>query len=112
MIITRTVRRITDKITEAERIVTDDFKEGAIETEPSLTDRFLGAVKMSFGENGFRAEGYQINVRTLGDRGRNAPEHEFGADFVCILDINIPNYNLSKGFLAQAKIAVKKKLKL
>lgn len=103
---------IANKIFDAEQIVVSGLREKEIETEPSLTDRFLGAVKMTFHDNGFVTQGYRIRVRTLRDRGNNAPEHEFGPDFVSILDINIPNYSLSKGFLVQAKLAGKEEFQI
>ena len=112
MITTKAIGRITNKIADAEKLVIRGFHEKAIETEPSFTDRLLGAIEMAFGENGFESDGYRIRVRTLRDRGKGAPEHEFGADFVSVLDINIPNYSLSKGFLVQAKIAGKEEFQI
>jgi hypothetical protein len=112
MIENKTIGNIVSKISNAEKIVVKGLIEKKIETEPSLTDRFLGAIEYVFGENGFESQGYTINARTLRDRGRNAPEHEFGADFVSVLNINLPNYALSKGFLVQAKLAGKEEFQV
>lgn len=40
---------------------------------------------------------------TLTDRGRNSQERKYGADFVGCLEIDLPNFAVKKGFLAQAK---------
>jgi len=43
--------------------------------------------------------------KTLTDRGRYAQESEFGADFLGTLDIDLDDYQTTKGFLAQAKMS-------
>lgn len=53
---------------------------------------------------GYAAKGLRWSAKTLTDRGRNAQEREFGADFLAVLEIETWNYNLRKGFLAQAKL--------
>lgn len=112
MIITRIINRIVSRISEAENVAIRNLSENAIETEPSLTDRFLGAIDYVFEANGFEVDGFNIKTRTLKDRGRNAAEHEFGSDFISVLNIGIPSYSLSKGFLAQAKLAGKEEIKV
>lgn len=112
MVITGIINSITEKISTAERTAIRHLSEQAIETEPSLTDRFLGAIDNIFEANGFEANGFLIKSRTLRDRGRNAPEHEFGPDFISVLNINISNYSLSKGFLVQAKLAGKEEINI
>ncbi len=111
MIFTGTIQRVVSTLEVAERITARSFAEGRIETEPTFTDRFLGAVEMAFGD-GVRVRDFRFRVRTLRDRGPNAPEHDFGADLCCVLDIDIRNYKLSKGFLAQAKTAGKEGVEL
>ncbi len=104
MIVVPAVRRLLTAIESAESIATRGLNEGLVATEPSLTDRLLGALEMAF-ESGIESDGYHLNVRTLRDRGPNAPEREFGADLVSVLRVNIAEFELSKGFLAQAKMA-------
>jgi hypothetical protein len=62
--------------------------------------------------NNIVAGGYRIRARTFRDRGPNAPENEFGADFVSIFDVNISGYKLSKGFLVQAKSSEKEGVRM
>lgn len=106
MVVNSAMRRIMTAVESAEHVATRGLDEGRIETEPTLTDRFLGALEEAFG-NGIEADGYFMRVRTLRDRGPNAPEREFGADIVSVLRVALPEYEISKGFLAQAKMANK-----
>jgi hypothetical protein len=43
-------------------------------------------------------------AKTLTDRAPNAQEKTYGADFCGVLDIARPDYNVKKGFLAQANL--------
>ena len=106
MIVTPAFHRILTAVEAAEHSVIRGLHEKRIETEPTLTDRFLGAVEIAF-DKGLECEGYQIRVRTLRDRGPNAPEAEFGADLASVLHIATKEYRITKGFLAQAKFANK-----
>jgi hypothetical protein len=73
-----------------------------VEHEPAMTDRMLGAIEESV--NGFAARGIQWSAKTLTDRGQGSQESEFGADFMVVLNIDLPAYKVDKGFLAQAKL--------
>jgi hypothetical protein len=52
----------------------------------------------------FEIKDVRWTAKTLTDRGPNAEERKFGADFMGVLTIDLPNFRISKGFLAQAKI--------
>lgn len=78
-------------ISKAEQRIIEVYKNGRIETEPSITVRFLNEIERIFGENG-EINGIVFSARTLRDRGRKAPEHIYGADFCGVLDINLENY--------------------
>ncbi len=86
----------------AEDNIIQGIKDERIETEPSVTDRFLREIELIFEEHGER-ENIRFRARTLRDRGPNAPEREFGADFCGVLDVNLPEFDQTKGFLSQAK---------
>ena len=50
-------------------------------------------------------KGNEFRARTLRDRGPNAPEKLFGADFCGVLNVRFHGFQQSKGFLCQAKMA-------
>ena len=97
------VKYFVKLIKKAEKNIIKKIKDGRVETEPSVTDRFFEEVERIFEENGEK-DGIRLCVRTLWDRGSNAPEKEFGADVCGVLYVNLPKFEISKGFLAQAKI--------
>jgi hypothetical protein len=78
------------------------LSEGRIEQEPAMTDRMLGRIEQAL-EN-LEIGGITWKAKTLTDRGRNAQESKFGADFFGVLDVRVPGYYVQKGFLAQAKM--------
>lgn len=102
MIVKGIVKDFGKLIAEAERNIIEKIEDGRLETEPSITDRFLQEIERNFEEHG-RGRGIRFRARTLRDRGRNAPEKEFGADFCGVLDVRLSEFKLSKGFLAQSK---------
>jgi len=78
------------------------LSEGRIEQEPAMTDRMLGRIEQAL-EN-LEIGGITWKAKTLTDRGRNAQESRFGADFFGVLDVKTSGYFVQKGFLAQAKM--------
>ena len=103
MIVKGIVRDFGKLISEAERRIIEGIKDGRIETEPSITDRFLNEVERVFERQG-KKENIVFRARTLRDRGSHAPEHRFGADFCGVLDIQFRDFKQTKGFLSQAKM--------
>lgn len=110
MLSTTDARNIEKAICAAEPIVLEQFKQGQIETEPSFTDRLIGSIDTAI--KGIFLEKYRLSIRTLRDRGPNSPEREFGADLASLLYIDTKEQKLSKGFLAQAKMANKNEIKV
>jgi hypothetical protein len=88
LIVTGSVRRTLMAVEAAEHNVIQGLDRCLIETEPSLTDRLLGGLEDAFaaGNKGLRADKFNLRLRTLRDRGANAPEGEFGAD-LCVSSI-------------------------
>jgi hypothetical protein len=78
------------------------LSEGRVEHEPAMTDRMLGAVEESLTD--FHVHGVRWTAKTLTDRGARSQESRFGADFLGVLNIQLPEFSVSKGFLAQAKL--------
>jgi len=78
------------------------LNSGRVEHEPAMTDRMLGAIEESL--NGFSSKGIVWTAKTLTDRGSSSQESRYGADFMGVLNINLPEFQVAKGFLAQAKL--------
>ena len=95
-----TVARAIVEVTESTMA---DFRDGVISGEESMTDRLVGAIRTAldgrhFGNLSWRA-------RTLKtSRGKGAEEKRHGADVLGVLQVDLPEYKVAKGFLWQAKI--------
>lgn len=98
----RAVRPVSRIIAAATNRTVAALREGRIEQEPAMTDRMLGSIEEAI--NGRSIRGIRWYAKTLKDRGPAAQEKTFGADFIGVLNITLPEFSVSKGFLAQAKL--------
>lgn len=96
------VRESARRIAEAVDATVVALREGRVKQEPAFTDRMLGKIEHVMDH--FEIKDVRWTAKTLTDRGPNAEERKFGADFMGVLTIDLPNFRISKGFLAQAKI--------
>lgn len=76
--------------------------DGRVQQEPHFTDRMLGRIEQAM--EGHQYHGVTWTAMTLTDRGRNAQEATYGADFMGVASIELPGFSVKKGFLAQAKL--------
>lgn len=97
----RIVRDSARRIAEAANRTVHDYVAREIEEEPDFTSEMLGRMKESM--NGYRTRGVRWTAKTLTSHRPNAQETEFGADFIGVVAFDLPEYKVSKGFLAQAK---------
>lgn len=105
IVIENIVKDFGEMIDEAERSILNEWVEQEISAETSITERFLESMKIRINESESMMEkGVIVKARTLSDRGPDSEEHRFGADFAIILNINLSNYKVQKGFLCQAKL--------
>src|SRR5437588_728908 len=95
------IRDAASHVAEAGNRAVSALSEQRVEQEPAFTDRMLGHIEEAM--NGFVTKGVQWSAKTLTDRGRRSQEREFGADFAGVLNINLEDFTVKKGFLAQAK---------
>jgi len=102
MVIKGIVKHFGELIKKAEESIREKMDNGLLDTESSITERFLQGIESIFDEYGKR-NGIYFRARSLRDRGPNAPEKKFGADFCGVLDVRLRELELSKGFLVQAK---------
>lgn len=98
----RVVRKAAATIAAASDSAVEALREGRVEQEPAMTDRMLGAIEQAL--RGATIGGIRWEAKTLTDRGQGAQEREYGADFLGVVSIDLADYSVSKGFLAQAKI--------
>jgi hypothetical protein len=72
-----------------------------MEHEPTITDRLLAYIEDRL--DGEEIAGVRWEAKTLTSLGYGAQETAHGADFFGVLELRLPGYRVSKGFLAQAK---------
>ncbi len=129
------VRYIAQQISCAADGVLEAYQNNRVEEEPQITDRIVGAieerVRSDFPPNISKKNYSELpsnsahDPRVVSERmwtrypspivwkarslrtssGRAAEEKRHGADLMGVLDIDLPNYRTTKGFLAQAKLA-------
>lgn len=97
----RIIRTSARRIAAAANRTVDDFVARRVEHEPEFTSEMLGRMKESM--NGYRVGGVRWTAKVLTSHGAKAQERRFGADFMGVLDLDLPEYKVCKGFLAQAK---------
>ena len=93
------VRHAAARIGRAVNHVVLALREEEIPNEPSFTDQMLGAIRArmdGYGHKGIRWTATVLNPHT--------EEGKYGADFAGVVRINLPDYRVMKGFLAQAKL--------
>lgn len=98
------VNKFKDLVELAERNIITKMDDNRVRTEPSITDRLaqqLESLIDGYGE----IKGYKISIATLRDRGPNSEENRYGADLYVILEVQLENFQITKGFLTQAKDA-------
>jgi hypothetical protein len=96
------VRQVANRIARAADSTVEDLRRDLVEQEPHVIDRMIGRIMESV--NTRRANGVVWEAKTLTDHGRGTQEKEFGADFVGVLNVDLPTFKVKKGFLAQAKL--------
>ena len=97
------IRESASVAADAAMTAVHGLQEGHIQNEESFTDRMIGAIEDRFRD--LRVKGVSWSAMTLTAHQRKAQETEFGADLLGVLDINLPDFHVQKGFLAQAKLA-------
>jgi len=96
------VREAAKHIAGAINRSVEALRDGRVEQEPAMTDRMLGKIEESL--DNYRVNGIVWSAKTLTDRGPGTQENRYGADFMGVLNITLPDFHVAKGFLAQAKL--------
>lgn len=98
------VRRVAQEIADAIEGAMEGYRAGRVSQEPQLTDRIIGAVEERFREKRYGGIVWRAKTLRTG-RGIAAEEQRHGADLLGVLDIDLSDFHIKKGFLAQAKLA-------
>jgi len=96
------IRESAKRIAEAVDDTVEDLKENLIQQEPAFTGNMLTRIMQVM--NSVEIKDVRWTAKILTDRGPNAQEKTYGADFVGVLHIDIHEFKVAKGFLAQAKL--------
>jgi len=89
------------RIGGAAKKTSEDYAEKVIPDEPTFTAALVTRIRDSLA--GYSKGGITWSAKVLSSHGANTEESQFGADFLGSLVLNLPDYRLGKGFLAQAK---------
>lgn len=99
--VVRTVAREVEKVAEQ---ILKDYREGRVLDEPNITNGL--AFLTEDRARKWETDGIQWYAQVLRTgRGRAAQEKKVGADLLGVIDLNLPDLEFKKGFLAQAKRA-------
>lgn len=110
-------------LTAAAEKVAEEYAEGDIGDEDDFSSQLCGRLKEKIdnavftgdiappagehpgraGEPGSRRRSVRLRARHLTSRGPGAEEPKIGADIVMVLDIDLPEFQNTKGILIQAK---------
>jgi hypothetical protein len=96
------IRQSAKHLAEAANSTVDALIDGRIEQEPAFTDRMLGRIEHAMSD--YEIKGIRWTAKTLTDRSPTAQEKKYGADFMGVLEIDLVDYSVKKGFLSQAKL--------
>ena len=88
-------------IRRAEQTVLDDLESGRVKDEEGITERLIGAIHQQFNDRVYA--GIRWAAMTLTAHKRNAQETWYGADLLGVLQVDLEDYSVQKGFLVQAK---------
>jgi hypothetical protein len=97
----RIIQDSARRIAAAANHTVDEYVASHVEHEPEFTGEMLGGMKEAM--HGYITRGVRWTAKTLTSLCRNAQENIFGADFVGVVEFDLPEYRVTKGFLAQAK---------
>lgn len=93
--------RASTRIANAATRTCTDYSIGNLPDEPTFT----GALVARFSDalDGQDIRGVYWSASVLSSHGPDTQEKKYGADFLGILDLRLPELTIRKGFLAQAK---------
>jgi hypothetical protein len=97
----RIIQDSARRIADAANLTVDEYILDHVEHEPEFTGEMLGRMKQAM--HGYISRGVRWTAKILTSQGPKAQEKTFGADFMGVVEFDLPEYRVTKGFLAQAK---------
>jgi hypothetical protein len=97
----RAFRSAATKLANAAAKTSQDLSDGLIPDEPSFTSALVARFRDAL--DGYSSGGIAWSAKILSSHGPNSEEKVFGADFLGVVNLTLPGYQIKKGFLAQAK---------
>ncbi len=98
----RVVREAARRVAAAVQKTAKSMTTGSVTQETDFTSRMVARIEDAVAEQNL--PGLKWSAHVLRDRGPHADESQYGADLLGVLNIELPDYSVSKGFLAQAKL--------
>ena len=95
------VRASARRIAQAANQAVQSYQRSEVEEETDFTALMLGHMGESMDR--YEVRGVRWSAKILTSHRPNAQETRFGADFVGVVRMDLPEYQTAKGFLAQAK---------
>jgi hypothetical protein len=96
------IRKAAEQASLGASAALDAFESGRVTQEPELVRHTLTEIEHAV--NDLYVHGTHWHAGTFSSLGRGSRERRFGADFVGLFEVQLPDYNVKKGFLAQAKL--------
>jgi hypothetical protein len=102
---------LINAVQSADWATVEAYKNGRVEHEPSITDRFLGHLEYAIAGiclqkiyvPNLDGRSLVFRAKTLTSMIANSQETLHGADFLAVFHLDLPGYRVSKGFLVQSK---------
>ena len=95
-------RRAILRISKAASDTVQEYADKTTPDETNFTPALCTRIQVAL--DGFSAYGISWKVKYLSNQGGGTEEKKYGADFLGLLTLALPDYVVRKGFLAQAKI--------
>ena len=89
------------RLNSAARTTREEMANGALPDEPAITAALVTRIRDAL--DGYDKAGIRWSAKVLSSHGPGAEERTFGADLAGVLHIEFPDFEVKKGFLAQAK---------
>lgn len=96
------IRRVARRAATGADAARHAYASGRVPDEPRLVERALTEIEHAV--DGARIHGLSWIASSMTSIGRSSAEATYGADFVGVFEVHLPDFEVTKGFLAQAKL--------